>query len=97
MRGVQSCSVMEAEMNAHSIEVSVTEFNGGSEDVRKWERLEVVKSGKEDKSETRLIWGYVKTLRRCRGGSFVESVTFVESCHAAKGIFCVSRCGAGAH
>lgn len=43
-------------MNAYSIEVSVTEFNGGSEDVRRWERLEVVKLGKEDKSETRLIW-----------------------------------------
>ena len=84
-------------MNAYSIEVSVTEFCGVSEDVRRWERLEVVKSGKGDKGETRLIRWYVKTLRRCRGGSFVESVTFAEGCHAAKGIFCVSRCGAGTH
>ena len=37
---------MEAEMNAYSIEVSVTEFNGGSEDVRRWGRLEVAKLGK---------------------------------------------------
>lgn len=43
-------------MNAHSIEVSVTEFCGVSEDVRRWGRLEVVKSGKGDKIETRLIW-----------------------------------------
>ena len=35
MRDVQSCSVMEAEMNAYSIEVSVTEFYGGSEHVRR--------------------------------------------------------------
>lgn len=33
-------------MNAYSIEVSVTEFCGVSEDVRRWGRLEVVKSGK---------------------------------------------------
>lgn len=37
-------------MNAYSIEVSVTEFNGGSEYVRRWERLEVVKLGKEDRA-----------------------------------------------
>lgn len=43
-------------MNAYSIEVSVTEFCGVSEDVRRWERLEVVKSGKEDKDEMRLTW-----------------------------------------
>lgn len=41
--------------------------------------------------------GVGKRVRRCRGGSFVESVTFAEGCHTAKGIFCVSRCGAGTH
>lgn len=53
---VQSCSVMEAEMNAYSIEVSVTEFCGVSEDVRRWGRLEVVKLGKWDKGGMWLIW-----------------------------------------
>ena len=43
-------------MNAYSIEVSVTEFNGGSEYVRRWKRLEVVKLVKGDEGETRLIW-----------------------------------------
>ena len=43
-------------MNAYSIEVSVTEFNGGSEYVRRWERLEVVKLRKEDKGGMWLIW-----------------------------------------
>lgn len=35
MRDVQYVERMEAEMNAYSIEVSVTEFNGGSEYVRR--------------------------------------------------------------
>ena len=43
-------------MNAYSIEVSVTEFCGENDGVRRWERLEVVKSGKEDKDEMRLTW-----------------------------------------
>ena len=50
MRRYNYVARMEAEMNAYSIEVSVTEFNGGSEYVRRWERLEVVKLGKEDRA-----------------------------------------------
>ena len=43
-------------MNAYSIEGSVTEFCCVSDGVRRWKRLEVVKSGKGDKSEMWLIW-----------------------------------------
>lgn len=42
-------------------------FRGVSEDVRLWERLEVVKSGKGDKGEMRVVWWCGETCAKVPG------------------------------